>query len=125
MRVAIIHGGASSEGEVSTRNVFHAERVLAALGHEPDLIYYDRNMLQRLAGTRRVQLFVSKELFERAGIPTPPWQSLSLADFKAENFDFPSFGYDDPVLIEKFICVRFVAAGLLRRNGFWRKYGHV
>jgi D-alanine--D-alanine ligase len=93
---------------------------------------------------------VSKELFERAGIPTPPWQSLSLADYKAGNFDFspigfplvakaPSqggsfgivlikstedipkiesvFAYDDPILIEKFICGRFVTLGLLRRNG--------
>ncbi|MDR2630298.1 MAG: hypothetical protein LBC60_05185, partial [Spirochaetaceae bacterium] len=93
---------------------------------------------------------VSKELFERAGIPTPLWQPLSLADFKAGNFDFSrigfpvvakaptqggSFGieliksaedipriesvfaYDDPILIEKFICGRFVTLGLLRRNG--------
>jgi D-alanine-D-alanine ligase/UDP-N-acetylmuramate--alanine ligase len=36
---------------------------------------------------------VSKELFERAGIPTPPWQSLSLADFKAGNFDFSRIGF--------------------------------
>jgi D-alanine-D-alanine ligase/UDP-N-acetylmuramate--alanine ligase len=36
---------------------------------------------------------VSKELFERAGIPTPPWQSLSLADFRAGNFDFSPIGF--------------------------------
>jgi D-alanine-D-alanine ligase/UDP-N-acetylmuramate--alanine ligase len=36
---------------------------------------------------------VSKELFERAEIPTPPWQSLSLADFKAGNFDFSPIGF--------------------------------
>jgi D-alanine-D-alanine ligase/UDP-N-acetylmuramate--alanine ligase len=36
---------------------------------------------------------VSKELFERAGIPTPPWQSLSLADYKAGNFDFSRVGF--------------------------------
>jgi D-alanine-D-alanine ligase/UDP-N-acetylmuramate--alanine ligase len=93
---------------------------------------------------------ISKELFERAGIPTPPWQSLSAADYRAGNFDFSRIGfpvvakaptqggsygieliksaedipkiesvlaYDDPILIEKFICGRFVTLGLLRRNG--------
>jgi D-alanine-D-alanine ligase/UDP-N-acetylmuramate--alanine ligase len=36
---------------------------------------------------------VSKELFERAGIPTPSWQILSRADFKAGNFDFSPIGF--------------------------------
>jgi D-alanine-D-alanine ligase/UDP-N-acetylmuramate--alanine ligase len=89
-------------------------------------------------------------MFEQAGIPTPPWQSLSLADYRAKTFDFSHIGfplvakapsqgggfgiafiksekdiskienifvYDDPVLIEKFVCGRFVTVGLLRRNG--------
>jgi D-alanine-D-alanine ligase/UDP-N-acetylmuramate--alanine ligase len=36
---------------------------------------------------------ISKELFEWAGIPTPSWQTLSLADFKAGNFDFSRIGF--------------------------------
>jgi D-alanine-D-alanine ligase/UDP-N-acetylmuramate--alanine ligase len=36
---------------------------------------------------------VSKELFERAGIPTPLWQSLSLADYRAGKFDFSRIGF--------------------------------
>jgi D-alanine--D-alanine ligase len=36
---------------------------------------------------------VSKELFERAAIPTPPWQSLSATDYRAGNFDFSRIGF--------------------------------
>jgi D-alanine--D-alanine ligase len=132
MKVTIIHGGTSTEGDVSTRNAFHVGKVLTVLGHETDLIHYDRNMLQKLCldppdaafvcvqgkghgdgtvqavldflavpytGTRTLgaaiinNKIVSKEVFERAGIPTPSWQSLSLADFKAGNFDFSRVGF--------------------------------
>jgi D-alanine--D-alanine ligase len=189
MKVAIIHGGTSTEAEVSTRNAFHVRKILCALGHNAELINYDRDMPRKLCRDRPEAAFVcvqgkghgdgtvqaildffaipytgsrtlaaaiindkivSKELFERVGIPTPTWQPLSQADFKAGNFDFSHIGfplvakapsqgdgvgiefiksendipkienifvYDDPILIEKFICGRFVTVGLLQRNG--------
>ena len=36
---------------------------------------------------------VCKELFQAAGIRTPPWQTLSLKDYRAGRFDFSSIGY--------------------------------
>jgi D-alanine-D-alanine ligase/UDP-N-acetylmuramate--alanine ligase len=127
MRVSIVHGGTSTEEAVSTRNALHVKEILVRLGHETDLVPYNRDMPETLRlkapdavficvqgkghgdGTIQAMLdflklpytgthtlgaaiindkIVSKELFEGAGILTPPWQSLSLADFKAGNFDF-------------------------------------
>jgi D-alanine--D-alanine ligase len=132
MKVAIIYGGTSSEAEVSTRNAFHVEKILSTLGHETELLHYDRDMPQKLCRNRPEAAFVcvqgkghgdgtvqaildffaipytgsrtlgaaiindkivSKELFEWAGIPTPPWQSLSAADYRAGNFDFSRIGF--------------------------------
>jgi D-alanine-D-alanine ligase/UDP-N-acetylmuramate--alanine ligase len=132
MKIAISHGGTSTEAEVSTRNAQHVEQVLSRLGYETELVLYDSLMLEKLRlnspdavficvqgkghgdGTVQAVLdflaipytgsqtmaaaiinnkILSKELFERAGIPTPPWQSLSLADFKAGNFDFSRIGF--------------------------------
>jgi D-alanine-D-alanine ligase/UDP-N-acetylmuramate--alanine ligase len=36
---------------------------------------------------------ICKRLFEQAGIRTPPWQVLSLADYQRGNYDFSSIGY--------------------------------
>jgi D-alanine--D-alanine ligase len=132
MKVAILHGGTSTEAEVSTRNAFHVGKILGALGHKTELINYDRDMLQKLCrdrpeaafvcvqgkghgdgtvqaildflaipytGTRTVgaaiinDKIVSKELFEQAGIPTPPWQPLSAADYRTGNFDLSRIGF--------------------------------
>jgi D-alanine-D-alanine ligase/UDP-N-acetylmuramate--alanine ligase len=132
MKVAIIHGGTSTEEAVSTRNALYVEKVLSRIGYETELVLYDHAMPEKIRqnapdvaficvqgkghgdGTVQAMLdffkipytgsqtlgaaiindkIVSKELFERAGIPTPPWQSLSLADFKAGNFDFSRIGF--------------------------------
>jgi D-alanine-D-alanine ligase/UDP-N-acetylmuramate--alanine ligase len=132
MKVAIVHGGTSTEEAVSTRNALHVEEVLSRIGYETEFVLYDHTMPEKIRqnapdvaficvqgkghgdGTVQALLdffkipytgsqtlgaaiinnkIVSKELFERAGILTPPWQSLSLRNFKTGNFDFSRIGF--------------------------------
>jgi D-alanine-D-alanine ligase/UDP-N-acetylmuramate--alanine ligase len=132
MKIAIIHGGTSTEEAISTRNALHIEEVLSRIGYKTEFVLYDHTMPEKIRqnvldvaficvqgkghgdGTVQAMLdffripytgsqtlgaaiinnkIVSKELFERAGIPTPPWQSLSLRNFKTGNFDFSHIGF--------------------------------
>jgi D-alanine-D-alanine ligase/UDP-N-acetylmuramate--alanine ligase len=48
LKIALIHGGTSTEQEISTKNAGHIEQALIRLGHETSMIAYDVGMLEKI-----------------------------------------------------------------------------
>jgi D-alanine--D-alanine ligase len=48
MKVAVIHGGSSTEQEISTLNAHYAAEALSRRGHQVELVFYDRTMIEKL-----------------------------------------------------------------------------
>jgi D-alanine-D-alanine ligase len=48
MKVAMIHGGTSTEQAVSTLNATHISQALTALGHQVNSIFYDKEIVSKI-----------------------------------------------------------------------------
>jgi D-alanine-D-alanine ligase/UDP-N-acetylmuramate--alanine ligase len=131
MKIAILHGGTSTEKASSTINAGHVEAALERLGYKTALVDYDGAMFDNLRkiapdlvwicvqgkghgdGTAQAVLdflglpytgsrtmgaaiindkIICKELFQSAGIRTPEWQTVTLAEYRAGKFK-PNIGY--------------------------------
>jgi D-alanine-D-alanine ligase/UDP-N-acetylmuramate--alanine ligase len=187
-KIAIIHGGFSTEQQISTQNACYVEAALSRLGYQPFMVNYNVDMIEELrkinpqlvwicvqgkghgdgtiqsvldflgikytgSGAMAAQIInnkiVCKKLFDISGVRTPAWQVLSRSDYQTGSFDFSGIGYpfvakaptqgggfgielvmssdehgkiahvfdyDDPILIEKYICGDMTTVGLLHRN---------
>jgi D-alanine--D-alanine ligase len=131
MKIALVHGGTSTEQAVSTLNAEYINKVLLKQGHKTEMVFYDSSLithLQELApdlvflcvqgkghgdGTLQAILdflnipytgsrtmaaavinnkIICKKLFQQAGVRTPRWQTLTLADWQAGTYAFSSVG---------------------------------